>query len=57
MVHCVKQEQSRTPPVAVAMKEGIGGQFVINVVLTLIGWLPGVIHAFWVNTRGGSTVA
>ena len=45
------------PPVAVAMKEGIGGQFVINVVLTLIGWLPGVIHAFWVNTRGGSAVA
>jgi uncharacterized membrane protein YqaE (UPF0057 family) len=45
------------PPVAVAMKEGIGGQFVINVVLTLIGWLPGVIHAFWVNTRGVSAVA
>jgi uncharacterized membrane protein YqaE (UPF0057 family) len=25
--------------------------------LTLIGWLPGVIHAFWVNTRGVSAVA
>ncbi|MFT5774613.1 YqaE/Pmp3 family membrane protein [Hyphomonas sp.] len=45
------------PPVAVAMKEGSGGQFVINVVLTLIGWLPGLIHAFWVNSRGGSAVA
>jgi len=44
------------PPVAVAMKEGIGGQFLINVVLTLIGWLPGVVHAFWVNSRGGTAV-
>lgn len=39
------------PPVAVAVKQGIGVQFLINLVLTLIGWLPGVIHAFWVNTR------
>jgi uncharacterized membrane protein YqaE (UPF0057 family) len=44
------------PPVGVAMKEGIGGQFLINVVLTMIGWLPGVIHAFWVNSRGESAV-
>ncbi|KCZ50832.1 YqaE/Pmp3 family membrane protein [Hyphomonas pacifica] len=42
------------PPVAVALKEGIGLQFVLNLILTLIGWLPGVIHAFWVLTRGGS---
>lgn len=41
------------PPVAVAIKQGIGVQFLINLVLTLIGWLPGVIHAFWVNTREG----
>ncbi|MFN3912629.1 YqaE/Pmp3 family membrane protein [Hyphomonas sp.] len=41
------------PPVAVAIKQGIGLQFLINVVLTLIGWLPGVIHAFWVNNRSG----
>jgi len=45
------------PPVAVALKHGIGVQFLINIVLTLIGWLPGVIHAFWVNTRGGETLA
>ncbi|MFN3499946.1 MAG: YqaE/Pmp3 family membrane protein [Pannonibacter indicus] len=42
------------PPVAVLIKEGLGLQFLINILLTLIGWLPGVIHAFWVNTRGGS---
>jgi uncharacterized membrane protein YqaE (UPF0057 family) len=31
-------------------------QFLIKLVLTLIGWLPGVIHAFWVNTRGTQTL-
>lgn len=41
------------PPVAVLIKEGLGLQFLLNVLLTLIGWLPGVIHAFWVISRGG----
>lgn len=45
------------PPVAVAIKEGIGVQLLINIVLTLIGWLPGVVHAFWVNTRSGQSIA
>jgi len=42
------------PPVPVAIKEGVGVQLLLNILLTLIGWLPGVIHAFWVQTRGGS---
>lgn len=37
------------PPVAVFMKHGIGGTFLISIILTLIGWIPGVIHAFIVN--------
>lgn len=45
------------PPVAVAVKEGIGLQLLLNILLTLIGWLPGVVHAFWVNTRGSATAA
>lgn len=45
------------PPVAVAIKEGLGLQLLLNILLTLIGWLPGVIHAFWVNTRAGSSLA
>ncbi len=44
------------PPVPVALKEGIGTQLLLNVLLTLVGWLPGVIHAFWVQTRGSGTV-
>ncbi|MAZ27579.1 MAG: YqaE/Pmp3 family membrane protein [Cytophagaceae bacterium] len=39
------------PPLAVAMKHGIGTTFLINILLTLLGWLPGVIHAFYVNSR------
>ncbi len=45
------------PPVAVALKQGIGVQFLINIVLTIVGWLPGVIHALWVNTRDGAVPA
>ncbi|WP_082041764.1 YqaE/Pmp3 family membrane protein [Lacinutrix sp. Hel_I_90] len=37
------------PPVAVFMKRGLGGAFLLNILLTLIGWLPGVIHALIVN--------
>lgn len=39
------------PPVAVAVRQGIGLQLLINIVLTLIGWVPGLIHALWVVTR------
>jgi len=37
------------PPLPVFMKHGIGSTFLISVILTLIGWIPGVIHAFIVN--------
>ncbi len=33
------------PPAAVAVQKGLGTQFLINLILTLLGWLPGVIHA------------
>ncbi len=39
------------PPLAVALEYGISGKFFINLLLTLIGWLPGVIHAFVVLSR------
>ena len=42
------------PPLPVAIKEGFGLQLLLNVLLTLIGWLPGVVHAFWVQTRGNA---
>jgi len=37
------------PPLAVFLAHGLGKHFIISVILTLIGWIPGVIHAFYVN--------
>jgi uncharacterized membrane protein YqaE (UPF0057 family) len=36
------------PPLAVGLKAGIGGAFILNLILTLIFWLPGVLHALYV---------
>ncbi len=33
------------PPLAVGLKSGIGKSFVINLILTILFWIPGVIHA------------
>jgi uncharacterized membrane protein YqaE (UPF0057 family) len=37
------------PPLAVFLQKGLGKDFLINLLLTALGWLPGVIHAFLVN--------
>lgn len=39
------------PPLAVALKKGVGSAFLLSILLTLIGWLPGVIHAFYVLSK------
>jgi uncharacterized membrane protein YqaE (UPF0057 family) len=39
------------PPVAVLLRVGLGGQFLLSILLTLLGHLPGVIYALWVVTR------
>ena len=36
------------PPLAVYLVAGIGTQFWISVVLTILAWVPGVLHALWV---------
>lgn len=36
------------PPLAVMMVTGCGGHFCINLLLTLCGWVPGLIHAWYV---------
>lgn len=34
------------PPLAVFMERGVGTQFLLNIVLTLVGfWVVGIIHA------------
>lgn len=36
------------PPLGVFLQVGVGMHLVVSIVLTLLGFLPGVIHAFWV---------
>lgn len=36
------------PPLAVFLARGMGTDFWISVVLTILMWVPGVLHALWV---------
>jgi len=37
------------PPLGVALKHGLGGTTLLNVVLTILGVVPGIIHGLYVN--------
>jgi uncharacterized membrane protein YqaE (UPF0057 family) len=39
------------PPLGVALEVGLTKQFWINVLLTLLGFIPGVVHAVYVIAR------
>ncbi|KIX06793.1 uncharacterized protein Z518_04769 [Rhinocladiella mackenziei CBS 650.93] len=39
------------PPLAVLLKTGCDSNFIINILLTILSWLPGCIHAWWVITK------
>jgi uncharacterized membrane protein YqaE (UPF0057 family) len=39
------------PPLGVFLQVGIGIDFWINILLTLFGYIPGIIHAVWVIAR------
>ena len=41
------------PPIAVLIRFGLSGKLLINIILTLLGGLPGVIHAFYVISKDG----
>jgi uncharacterized membrane protein YqaE (UPF0057 family) len=36
------------PPLAVALKSGFHHDFCWNLLWCLLGWFPGIIHAWWV---------
>lgn len=36
------------PPLAVAYVDGCGCSLLINILLCLMFYLPGIIHAFWI---------
>ena len=39
------------PPLGVFLQVGIGVQFWINIVLTILGYIPGIVHAIWVIVK------
>src|SRR5690554_5461782 len=39
------------PPLGVFLQVGLGGAFWLNILLTLFGYLPGIIHAVWIIAR------
>lgn len=39
------------PPVGVFLQVGIGLHFWLNILLTLLGYVPGIIHAVYVIVR------
>lgn len=38
------------PPLGVFLQEGIGKHFWINILLTMLGYVPGIVHAVWSQT-------
>lgn len=39
------------PPLAVGLKAGAGGTLIVNIILWLLFYIPGLLHALWVVLR------
>ncbi|UZQ54829.1 YqaE/Pmp3 family membrane protein [Trichothermofontia sichuanensis B231] len=39
------------PPLGVFLTVGIGWPFWLNILLTLLGYLPGIVHAIWIIAK------
>jgi len=39
------------PPIAVFLKNGVGKDLLINVILCLFFYIPGIVHAVWLVTK------
>jgi len=39
------------PPLGVFLQEGIKPQFWLNILLTILGYIPGIIHAVWIIAK------
>lgn len=36
------------PPLAVGLKAGVGGALILNIILTILFYIPGLLHALYV---------
>ena len=41
------------PPLGVFLQVGLGGAFWLNLLLTLLGYIPGIIHALYIILSRG----
>lgn len=39
------------PPLGMFLQVGIGGHFWLNILLTFLGYIPGIVHAVWVIAK------
>jgi len=39
------------PPLPVLLKRGLGADFCINILLWILGWIPGVIHSWYIISK------
>ena len=39
------------PPLGVFLQVGLTGTFFLNILLTILGYIPGIIHAVWVIAK------
>lgn len=39
------------PPVGVFLQVGLGLHFWLNILLTLCGYIPGIVHAVWIIAK------
>ena len=39
------------PPLGVLLQVGLGLHFWLNILLTLLGYFPGLIHAIWIIVK------
>ncbi|KAB1441470.1 YqaE/Pmp3 family membrane protein [Pseudodesulfovibrio senegalensis] len=39
------------PPIGAFLKVGLGLQFWVNLLLTILGYFPGLVHVIWLLAR------
>jgi len=39
------------PPLGVFLQVGLGVRFRLNILLALLGYIPGIVHAVWIIAR------
>lgn len=39
------------PPLGVFLQVGLTTQFFINIILTILGYIPGIVHAVWIIAK------